>query len=191
LMEMVDADYEMPPTGALGQSVAPALSANNFHDLMEEPAVSSLQLMASNTPSAKMSREKLPDNTHENCKDRGRESRKEMQQLHSQHHQLQQAEGKGPGAGGVEAAFTGLQHNDQQTELEQLCARRTMLRNATELAVMRMVSHVCIVQAFAVYDNVIMKRPPGAVDSFVLRRLDPKNPDRRVPHLHRHRPGAL
>ncbi|GIL68749.1 hypothetical protein Vafri_21992, partial [Volvox africanus] len=63
------------------------------------------------------------------------------------------------------------------TESEQLRARRNMLRNATELAVMRMVSHVCIVQAFAVYDNVIMERPPDAVDSFVLRRLDPKNPD--------------
>ncbi|EFJ40469.1 hypothetical protein VOLCADRAFT_108130 [Volvox carteri f. nagariensis] len=32
-------------------------------------------------------------------------------------------------------------------------------------------------EAFAVYDNVIMARTPAAVDSFVLRRLDPQNPD--------------
>ncbi|GLC72288.1 hypothetical protein PLESTF_001228000 [Pleodorina starrii] len=64
----------------------------------------------------------------------------------------------------------------QRTESEEMRARRNMLRNAMELAVMRLVSHVCIVQAFAVYDNVYLERLPAASSAagdIILRRLGP------------------
>ncbi|GIL68766.1 hypothetical protein Vafri_22007 [Volvox africanus] len=169
-------------------------------DLLEEPLVKSLASMAPSGTSAKLMRGQqvqpvnaLPDKgdkENRESSDRGdvgdRKEPQHQQEVQGkqymekqQQHAQQQGPGPGPGAGmGDGAAFARQrQVGRQQTESEQLRARRNMLRNATELAVMRMVSHVCIVQAFAVYDNVIMERPPDAVDSFVLRRLDPKNPD--------------
>ncbi|GIL68748.1 hypothetical protein Vafri_21991, partial [Volvox africanus] len=66
LMEMLDADHDMLPAAALGESITSVGSANGFADLMEEPDVmSSLSLMASSTPRPKMSREKLPGNTQD------------------------------------------------------------------------------------------------------------------------------
>ncbi|GIL57743.1 hypothetical protein Vafri_12889 [Volvox africanus] len=169
-------------------------------DLLEEPLVKSLASMVPSGTSAKLMRGQqvqpvnaLPDEgdkENRESSDRGdvgdRKEPQHQQEVQGkkypekqQQRAQQQGPGPGPGAGmGDGAAFAHQrQVGRQQTESEQLRARRNMLRNATELAVMRMVSHVCIVQAFAVYDNVIMERPPDAVDSFVLRRLDPKNPD--------------
>ncbi|GLI70650.1 hypothetical protein VaNZ11_015584 [Volvox africanus] len=65
----------------------------------------------------------------------------------------------------------------RQTESSQIRARRIMLRNATELAMTRVINHVCIVQSFAVYDNVVMEKAAHVVGGITLRRLDAANRD--------------
>ncbi|GIM01666.1 hypothetical protein Vretimale_6468 [Volvox reticuliferus] len=200
LMEMPDADYDVLST-EVGLALAQGPINDNggrgqtdIHpDLLEEPLVKSLASMAPSGTSAKLMMGQQPQpvdgpldrGEKENRGYVGDEGREPQHQPEMQGDEVrkkqQQPKGPwpGPGAGTEDAAAFAHQRKvgRQQTESEQLRARRTMLRNATELAVMRMVSHVCIVQAFAVYDNVIMERPPYTADSFVLRRLDPKNPD--------------
>ncbi|GIM11767.1 hypothetical protein Vretimale_15231 [Volvox reticuliferus] len=46
----------------------------------------------------------------------------------------------------------------QKTQKTRVEARRTLLRSATELAVLRSVSHINIVQVYAVYNNVFLDR---------------------------------
>ncbi|GIL72928.1 hypothetical protein Vretimale_4573 [Volvox reticuliferus] len=205
LMEMPDADYDVLST-EVGLALAKGPINDNsgrghtyIHpDLLEEPLVKSLASMARSDTSAKLMRGQQPqpvdgpldrgDNENTGSRGRGCMGDKGREPQHQQEvqedeirNEPQQPKGPQPGLGagtGDAAAFAHQRKlGRQQTESEQVRARRTMLRNATELAVMRMVSHVCIVQAFAVYDNVIMERPPYTADSFVLRRLDPKNPD--------------
>ncbi|KAG2429661.1 hypothetical protein HYH02_013999 [Chlamydomonas schloesseri] len=72
----------------------------------------------------------------------------------------------------------------QQVAATRLAARRNMMRNAMELAVLQTVSHVNIVQCHAVYNNVRLARTPaydGIPASCYLRRSfvgDPtKSPD--------------
>ncbi|KAG2422184.1 hypothetical protein HXX76_016223 [Chlamydomonas incerta] len=70
-----------------------------------------------------------------------------------------------PGGNGGGAASSSKLHQ----------AQRDMLRNAMELAVMRSISHVNIVQVYAVYDNVVLerlKREGGAI-AYALRRQGP------------------
>ncbi|GIM07977.1 hypothetical protein Vretimale_11971, partial [Volvox reticuliferus] len=62
-------------------------------------------------------------------------------------------------------------------ESSQIRARRIMLRNATELALTRVINHVCIVQSFAVYDNVVMEKAAHVAGGITLRRLDATNRD--------------
>ncbi|GFR41862.1 hypothetical protein Agub_g2643 [Astrephomene gubernaculifera] len=56
-------------------------------------------------------------------------------------------------------------------------ARRDMLRNAMELAVMRSISHVNIATVYAVYDNVILERlkREGGGTAYALRRQGPQD----------------
>ncbi|GIL42447.1 hypothetical protein Vafri_417 [Volvox africanus] len=65
----------------------------------------------------------------------------------------------------------------RRTESSQIRARRIMLRNATELALTRVMNHVCIVQSFAIYDNVVMEKAAHVVGGITLRRLDAANRD--------------
>ncbi|KAG2496614.1 hypothetical protein HYH03_005435 [Edaphochlamys debaryana] len=50
-------------------------------------------------------------------------------------------------------------------------ARRDLLRNAMEVAVMRSVCHVNILQALGFYDNVVMERHEGQQGTISLRRV--------------------
>ncbi|KAG2489092.1 hypothetical protein HYH03_012318 [Edaphochlamys debaryana] len=89
-------------------------------------------------------------------------------------------EGGGSGPAPAPAAVRGPPGRCQRTESQQLHARRKMLRSAMELAVMRSIQHVHIVQAHAVFDNVVMARRAGPAPqapgggSIQLKRLDPR-----------------
>ncbi|KAG2484999.1 hypothetical protein HYH03_016203 [Edaphochlamys debaryana] len=72
------------------------------------------------------------------------------------------------GANGQPAPAKGA--SNSSSKLHQ--AQRDMLRNAMELAVMRSISHVNIIQVYAVYDNVVLERikREGGQTAYALRR---------------------
>ncbi|GIL63273.1 hypothetical protein Vafri_17375 [Volvox africanus] len=80
-------------------------------------------------------------------------------------------EGDGGGGGAAPAGRASL----SSSKLKQ--ARRDMLRNAMELAVMRSISHVNITTVYAVYDNVILERVKrdGGSTAYALRRQCPED----------------
>ncbi|PNH04942.1 hypothetical protein TSOC_008829, partial [Tetrabaena socialis] len=81
--------------------------------------------------------------------------------------------GQVEGGGDANQERDGRRSDGAPSELHQ--AQRDMLRNATELAVMRSISHVNIVQVYAVYNNVVLERlrREGGSTSYTLRRPAP------------------
>ncbi|KAG2483537.1 hypothetical protein HYH03_017591 [Edaphochlamys debaryana] len=92
---------------------------------------------------------------------------------------LPKAAGEPPcaGPGGPQQAPPRPQQQQPRRTSEgaQVMARRLMYRSAMELAVMKTITHVNIVQAYAVFDNVIMEPAgaEGAPGAIRLRKLDP------------------
>ncbi|GIL62350.1 hypothetical protein Vafri_16524 [Volvox africanus] len=62
------------------------------------------------------------------------------------------------GAGGITDGGKGGEQPAPTRQKRRVEARRTLLRSATELAVLRSVSHINIVQVYAVYNNVFLNR---------------------------------
>ncbi|GLC52836.1 hypothetical protein PLESTB_000673900 [Pleodorina starrii] len=94
--------------------------------------------------------------------------------------QGQSPQGQGQGQGGQVAPYDGAappggRVSVSSSKLKQ--ARRDMLRNAMELAVMRSISHVNITTVYAVYDNVILERVKrdGGSTAYALRRQGPED----------------
>ncbi|GLI60320.1 hypothetical protein VaNZ11_002436 [Volvox africanus] len=88
------------------------------------------------------------------------------------------------GVGGGECSQPDLGTGGSRAAAEprDVRARRALLRNAMEVAIMRSISHVNIVQAFGVYDNVIMERHEGRQGIISLRRINQKDAnDQKVP----------
>ncbi|GIL80638.1 hypothetical protein Vretifemale_9974, partial [Volvox reticuliferus] len=81
----------------------------------------------------------------------------------------------GGGGGGGGGAAPPARASLSSSKLKQ--ARRDMLRNAMELAVMRSISHVNITTVYAVYDNVILERVKrdGGSTAYALRRQGPED----------------
>ncbi|GLI61804.1 hypothetical protein VaNZ11_004307 [Volvox africanus] len=66
--------------------------------------------------------------------------------------------GDDDGAGGTTDGGKGGEQPTPTRQKTRVEARRTLLRSATELAVLRSVSHINIVQVYAVYNNVFLNR---------------------------------
>ncbi|GIL91974.1 hypothetical protein Vretimale_18541 [Volvox reticuliferus] len=104
--------------------------------------------------------------------------------LHSSDDDAGVCGGDGGGGEGGEGSQPNLGSGGGQVAAEprDVRARRALLRNAMEVALMRSISHVNIVQAFGVYDNVIMERHEGRQGIISLRRINQKDAnDQKVP----------
>ncbi|KAG2489151.1 hypothetical protein HYH03_012377 [Edaphochlamys debaryana] len=76
----------------------------------------------------------------------------------------------GPGGAPIDQATLGLLA--QEAARQQLRARRSLLRSATELAMLTSISHPNIIQVYGTYSNVVMEPEtgPGGARCYRLRR---------------------